>query len=121
MRGDLDALAHETPEGTMIAHSCGHDANLAIVAETMLRLAERSNELSHAVRAVFQPAEEQGNGAASVAELGVTDELSYLFGVHLRPGNELPAPSSRLRSRMARAVSCAERSSGATTMARAPI
>ena len=92
LRGDLDALAHETPEGPIVAHSCGHDANLAIVAETMLRLAEGAAELPHAVRAVFQPAEEQGNGAASVAELGVVHELTYLFGVHLRPGNELPAP-----------------------------
>lgn len=92
LRGDLDALAHETAAGTIIAHSCGHDANLAIVTETVLRLAELGDGLGHGVRAVFQPAEEQGNGAASVAELGVTDGLDVLFGVHLRPGSELPAP-----------------------------
>lgn len=92
LRGDLDALAHETDSGTILAHSCGHDANLSIVAEAVLRLAARSEELERGVRAVFQPAEEQGNGAASVAALGVTDGLEILFGVHLRPGNELPAP-----------------------------
>lgn len=92
LRGDLDALAHDTPEGTILAHSCGHDANLAIVAETVLRLAEQGDALPHGVRAIFQPAEEQGNGAASVAALGVADRLDTLFGVHLRPGSELPAP-----------------------------
>ena len=92
LRGDLDALAHETATGTVVAHSCGHDANLAIVAETVLRLHELGGALSHGVRAIFQPAEEQGNGAASVAALGVADQLDTLFGVHLRPGSELPAP-----------------------------
>ncbi len=92
LRGDLDALAHETPNGVVLAHSCGHDANLAIVTETVLRLAEVGNALPHGVRAIFQPAEEQGNGAASVAALGVADTLELLFGVHLRPGSELPAP-----------------------------
>lgn len=92
LRGDLDALAHETAAGTVIAHSCGHDANLAIVTETMLRLHELGDELKHGVRAIFQPAEEQGNGAESVAALGVADRLETLFGVHLRPGAELPGP-----------------------------
>ncbi|WP_416442437.1 amidohydrolase [Leucobacter sp. HNU] len=91
LRGDLDALAHETESGTVLAHSCGHDANLAVVTETVLRLAE-SGALRHGVRAIFQPAEEQGNGAASVADLGVADRLDRLYGVHLRPGTELPAP-----------------------------
>nr|WP_237467517.1 amidohydrolase [Leucobacter chromiireducens] len=92
LRGDLDALAHDTPAGTVLAHSCGHDANLAIVTETVLRLAALGDALPHGVRAIFQPAEEQGNGAASVAALGVADGLQTLFGVHLRPGSELPAP-----------------------------
>ena len=92
LRGDLDALAHETEAGPILAHSCGHDANLAIVAETVLQLHELGDALPHGVRAIFQPAEEQGNGAASVAALGVADRLDTLFGVHLRPGSELPAP-----------------------------
>lgn len=91
LRGDLDALAHETDSGTVVVHSCGHDANLAIVAETLLRLAELGDALPHGVRGIFQPAEEQGNGAASVAALGVADQIKLLFGVHLRPGSELPA------------------------------
>ncbi|MEB4613480.1 amidohydrolase, partial [Leucobacter sp. M11] len=92
LRADLDGLVHETPEGTVLAHSCGHDANLAVVTETMLRLAELGPRLRHGVRAIFQPAEERGNGAESVAALGVTDRLRGLLGVHLRPGTELPAP-----------------------------
>ena len=92
LRADLDGLEHETPGGTVMAHSCGHDANLAVVTETMLRLAELGDRLGHGVRAIFQPAEERGNGAESVAALGVTDGLRGLLGVHLRPGTELRAP-----------------------------
>lgn len=92
LRADLDALAHESDSGTVLAHSCGHDANMAVVTETVLRLAELGDRLPHAVRAIYQPAEEQGNGAEALAALGVADELEFLFGVHLRPGDELLAP-----------------------------
>lgn len=92
LRADLDGLAHESAAGTVLAHSCGHDANMAIVTETVLRLAELGDALGHGVRAIFQPAEERGNGAESVAALGVADGLDVLLGVHLRPGSELPAP-----------------------------
>ncbi|WP_165384273.1 amidohydrolase [Leucobacter triazinivorans] len=92
LRADLDALAHRTEAGTAVVHSCGHDANMAVVTETVLRLAELGDRLPHGVRAIYQPAEEQGNGAAAVANLGVADDLDLLFGVHLRPGSELPSP-----------------------------
>lgn len=92
LRADMDALTHETEDGTITAHSCGHDANMAVVTETMLRLAEQQDRLPHGVRAIFQPAEEHGNGGDAVAKLGVTAGLTHLFGIHLRPGGELPAP-----------------------------
>ncbi|MFF5791971.1 amidohydrolase [Paeniglutamicibacter sp. NPDC012692] len=91
-RADMDALQQVVEETTKAVHSCGHDANMAVVATVMLELAEKAERLEGAVRAVFQPAEELGNGAELVARLGVTDGLEYLFGVHLRPQNELPAP-----------------------------
>lgn len=92
LRADMDALVHDIGGEQRAVHSCGHDANMAIVATVMLELADLDSSLEGSVRAVFQPAEELGNGAELVADLGVTDELEYLFGVHLRPGNELPAP-----------------------------
>lgn len=92
LRADMDALLQEVAGETKAVHSCGHDANMAVVATTMLELADHAEQLGGAVRAIFQPAEELGNGAELVAALGVTDGLGYLFGVHLRPQSELPAP-----------------------------
>lgn len=92
LRADMDALVQEVDGKRTAVHSCGHDANMAIVASVMLELAEQPEPVNGAVRAIFQPAEEAGNGAEHVANLGVTDGLEYLFGVHLRPQQELPAP-----------------------------
>lgn len=92
LRADMDALQEEMDGATTLVHSCGHDANMAVVSTVMLELAKKADRLEGAVRAVFQPAEELGNGAELVAQLGVADGLEYLFGVHLRPQNELPAP-----------------------------
>ncbi len=92
LRADMDALLQDVDGKTSAVHSCGHDANMAVVATVMLELAEHADQLKGAVRAIFQPAEELGNGADLVATLGVTDSLEYLFGVHLRPQSELPAP-----------------------------
>ncbi|WP_156386108.1 amidohydrolase [Arthrobacter sp. Soil764] len=92
LRADMDALVQEVDGKPTVVHSCGHDANMAIVAAVMLELAEQAGPMDGAVRAIFQPAEEAGNGAERVAALGVTDGLEYLFGVHLRPQQELPAP-----------------------------
>ncbi|MET4096840.1 amidohydrolase [Arthrobacter sp. UYCu712] len=92
LRADMDALVQEVAGKTTAVHSCGHDANMAIIATVMLELSELEDRLKGPVRAIFQPAEELGNGADLVAALGVTDGLDYLFGVHLRPQSELPAP-----------------------------
>lgn len=92
LRADMDALLQEVAGEPKAVHSCGHDANMAVVATVMLELAEQGDKLDYAVRAIFQPAEEVGNGAELVAALGISDGLEYLFGVHLRPENELRAP-----------------------------
>ncbi|RKJ59679.1 M20/M25/M40 family metallo-hydrolase, partial [Butyricicoccus sp. 1XD8-22] len=41
------------------------------------------------LRLIFQPAEEKGNGALKMIEKGVIDNVDYLYGVHLRPIQEL--------------------------------
>ncbi|BCW72384.1 amidohydrolase AmhX [Arthrobacter sp. NicSoilB8] len=92
LRAEMDALVQNTAGGPTAVHSCGHDANMAIIATVMLELGELGDLLEGSVRAIFQPAEELGNGAELVAALGVGDGLSHLFGVHLRPQEELPAP-----------------------------
>ncbi|WP_210364056.1 amidohydrolase [Bacillus sp. REN3] len=88
VRADLDALWQEVEGVWQANHSCGHDANISMVLGAMLYLQGR--ELDKKVRFIFQPAEEKGNGAVSMVERGVLDHVTHLFGVHLRPMEELP-------------------------------
>lgn len=88
VRADIDALWQEV-DGTLQAnHSCGHDANMAMVLGALLYLKDET--LTKRVRFIFQPAEELGNGSLSMIERGAIDEVSHLYGVHLRPIEELP-------------------------------
>ncbi|MDX1806617.1 MAG: amidohydrolase, partial [Paenisporosarcina sp.] len=68
-------------------HSCGHDANISMVLGALLYLQESS--LDKRVRFIFQPAEEKGNGSMAMMERGAVDDVTYLFGIHLRPIEEL--------------------------------
>ncbi|MDQ0428350.1 amidohydrolase [Planomicrobium stackebrandtii] len=88
VRADIDALWQEV-DGTLQAnHSCGHDANMAMVLGALLHLEDET--LTKRVRFIFQPAEELGNGSLSMIERGAIDDVTHLYGVHLRPIEELP-------------------------------
>ncbi|MER1986350.1 MAG: amidohydrolase [Solibacillus sp.] len=87
VRADIDALWQEV-DGVMQAnHSCGHDANITMVLGALYKL--RNLPLESRIRFIFQPAEETGGGALSMVERGVVDDVRYLFGIHLRPIEEL--------------------------------
>lgn len=88
VRADIDALWQEVKGTVQANHSCGHDANMAMVLGALLYLKEET--LTKRVRFIFQPAEEQGNGSLAMIERGALDEVSHLYGVHLRPIEELP-------------------------------
>ena len=88
VRADIDALWQEV-DGVMRAnHSCGHDANITMVLGTLFGLVNES--LNKRVRFIFQPAEETGGGSISMIERGAMQDVTHLFGVHLRPIEELP-------------------------------
>lgn len=87
VRADIDALWQEVEGVWKANHSCGHDGNMSMVLGALLRL--KDQPLTHKVRFIFQPAEEQGNGAVAAFEHGAVDGVSHLFGVHLRPIEEL--------------------------------
>lgn len=92
LRADMDALMQEVDGEMRANHSCGHDAHMTIVTGVMHRLKEIKH-LDGTVRAIFQPAEELGNGSLSVVKEGVVDDLDYLYGVHVRPHDEISFPS----------------------------
>lgn len=89
IRADIDALWQEV-DGTFQAnHSCGHDAHMAIVLDALYKLEERKDSWNGTIRFIFQPAEEKIQGALKMVEEGVIDSVEYLYGLHLRPMQEL--------------------------------
>ena len=88
VRADIDALWQEVDGVMQASHSCGHDANITMVLGALSRLKEM--ELKSRVRFIFQPAEETGGGALSMIERDVLKDVTHLYGVHLRPIEELP-------------------------------
>jgi amidohydrolase len=50
----------------------------------------KDQRLTKRLRFIFQPAEEKGNGSIAMIERGAIDNVSHLFGIHLRPIEELP-------------------------------
>lgn len=88
VRADIDALWQEVDGMMQANHSCGHDANISIVLGALYAL--KNEKLTKRIRFIFQPAEETGGGALAMIERGVVDDVTHLFGVHLRPMEELP-------------------------------
>lgn len=88
VRADIDALWQEVDGVYQANHSCGHDANISMVLGALLYL--QGHSLEKRVRFIFQPAEEKGNGSIAMMERGAVDDVTHLFGIHLRPVEELP-------------------------------
>lgn len=96
LRADIDALPIPDTKTTVPyrstvpdrAHACGHDVHTAVVLGAGLVLADlhRQGLLPHAVRLIFQPAEEVLPGGASEAiESGVLDGVGRILAVHCDP------------------------------------
>lgn len=88
VRADIDALWQEVDGKMQGNHSCGHDANISMVLGALLQL--KNKKLKKRIRFIFQPAEEVGGGALAMVEHGVLENVTQLYGVHLRPQDELP-------------------------------
>ncbi|GEL04591.1 amidohydrolase [Rummeliibacillus stabekisii] len=88
-RTDMDALWQEVDGKFKANHSCGHDGHMTVALGVVLLLKEMAPSLPGAIRILFQPAEEKAQGAKALAELGIVDSLTYLFGTHVRPLYEL--------------------------------
>lgn len=91
LRTDIDALWQEVDGEWRANHSCGHDAHMTMVLETVESLIASGYCPKGTLKILFQPAEEKGTGALKLIEKGVVDDIDYLYGVHLRPIQEMPA------------------------------
>ncbi len=95
LRADMDALpiTEETglayaSENPGVMHACGHDGHTAIALTVARILARLGGQLPGSVKFIFQPAEEQGNGADHLVRAGVLSDspaVDAVFGLHARP------------------------------------
>ena len=90
VRADMDALWQEINGVFQANHSCGHDAHMTMALGVLMVLQTQNIELPGRLKLIFQPAEESGNGALALVNKGIVDDVDYLYGVHLRPIQEIP-------------------------------
>ncbi len=103
LRADIDALPILEQSGVEFSsknegfmHACGHDFHTSSMIGAAILLQSRSSEIKGTVRIIFQPAEEIAQGAVYVAERGVLEGVSAIFGMHNKP--ELPVGTIGVRS-----------------------
>ena len=96
-RAELDALPISESSGLNysssipnVAHSCGHDGHMAIIAGLAQRIADKRPERGRVVL-LFQPSEEIGQGAKDIIEDDNFKRIEpdYIFALHNIPGVEM--------------------------------
>jgi amidohydrolase len=94
IRGDIDALRiqdaktvpyRSTRAGVM--HACGHDAHATMVLGAALGLwkCRQAHPWPTAWRALFQPAEEVGDGAREMVAAGAVEGVRAIVALHVDP------------------------------------
>lgn len=98
IRGDIDALPvkeeadvpYKSENGNM--HACGHDFHAAMLLGAAKLLKEVEDEIPGCVKLMFQPAEENLMGAASMVEAGILEapkvDAAAMF--HVMTGMPMP-------------------------------
>lgn len=91
LRADIDALPIVEKTGLAYAseneamHACGHDFHQTSLLGAAQILKEREAEIKGTVRLIFQPAEENFQGAYQVIEAGGIEGVSAIIGYHNNP------------------------------------
>ncbi|MGG0286743.1 M20 peptidase aminoacylase family protein [Peribacillus butanolivorans] len=89
LRSDIDALWQEVHGAFQANHSCGHDGHMTLALGVFLVLKEMNFQPKGKLKFIFQPAEEKGTGALKMIDEKVVDDVDFLYGVHLRPAEEV--------------------------------
>lgn len=118
LRADMDALpvkeatglpyaSTATDEtGTPVMHACGHDVHVACLAGAAQLLADAHDEWSGTLVALFQPAEETGDGARGMLDDGLASVIPHpdvALAQHV-----LPFPSGHVATRSGPTLSAAD-------------
>ena len=97
MRADMDALPlqekNQAPyrsENDGVMHACGHDGHTAILLGTAKILNAHREEISGNIKFVFQPGEENYDGARLMIEDGVLENPGVDAAIGLHLSNKLP-------------------------------
>lgn len=93
LRADMDALPMQEESGLTfqsslkdVAHTCGHDAHVAILLATASVLSGMQSDLQGTVKFIFQPGEEKDpGGALAVVNSGMIDDVDAVLGLHVFP------------------------------------
>jgi len=90
-RADMDALKMDEESDLPfrsrtpgVAHTCGHDAHMAMLLGAAKILSRLKADLPYNVKFVFQPCEEcPPGGAETLIEAGVLKEVDEIYGLHI--------------------------------------
>jgi amidohydrolase len=116
LRADIDALHirdekdvpyRSTRDGLM--HACGHDAHATMVLGASFALRHLELRCGSGVpglcwRAIFQPAEESGEGAAEMVAAGAVEGVGSIVALHVDPDQEV----GRVALRVGPMTACCE-------------
>jgi amidohydrolase len=122
LRADMDALPVQEATGLPYAseltstdgdgnavpvmHACGHDVHVACLAGAAQLLADAREHWRGTLIALFQPAEETGDGARGMVESGLAELIpapAVALAQHVMPG-----PAGRIGTRSGPALSAAD-------------